>query len=210
MAYEKLLILESAWSDDIADSRETREIYASLETLLSLQDDPMRIIQRPLISSRYIDDINQFVSLESNRKGPNVVVLSAHGSYDSNFDNKGKLKHTRQLTAWDGDVNISRDIRKIEGNLSRTIFVLDACEIGTEIKSFRAASGALGIIGFSESVDWIDSSVFVLALLLRLQKSGVFQMERARPERPKNILDEMRNGHYKSLMDSLKVEYAFA
>ena len=210
MAYEKLLILESAWSDDIADSRATREIYTSLETLLSLQNDPMRIIQRPLISSRYLDDINQFVSLDANKKGPNVIVLSAHGSYDYDIDNKGKRKHKRQLTAWDGDLNISTDIKKIGGNLSRTIFILDACEIGTAIKSFRVASGALGVIGFSESVAWIDSSVFVLALLLRLQGGGIFQMKRASPVCPKNILEEMHNGLYKSLMDSLKVEYSFA
>lgn len=210
MAYEKLLILESAWSDEIADSRATREIYTSLETLLSLQDDPIRIIQRPLLSSRYIDDIGQFVSLDANQRGPNVIILSAHGSYDLDIDNKGKRKHSRQLTAWDGDINISEDIRKINGNLSRSIFILDACEIGTEIKSFRAAIGALGVIGFSDSVDWIDSSVFVLTLLLRLQRSGVFHMERAGQERPKSILEEMKNGQYKSLMDSLNVEYSFA
>ena len=44
MAYEKILILESAWSDEISDSRATREIYGSLETLFSLHDDPLRII----------------------------------------------------------------------------------------------------------------------------------------------------------------------
>jgi hypothetical protein len=167
-------------------------------------------IQRPLLYCRYIEDIDHFVCLDANQRGPNVILLSAHGSHDYSVDKAGKPKHRRQLTAWDGEINISRDIRRVKGDLSRTIFVLDACEIGVEIQSFRAASGALGIIGFSEAVDWVDSSVFVLALLLKMQSKGVFHMERARPERPRGILQEMQTGGYGSLMDSLNVAFSFA
>ena len=79
MANEKVLILEAPWSDDIEDTQATRDIYASAETLLRIGTNPVRIISRPLISTTYAQDIEQFVDLDCNRRGPNVVVLSAHG-----------------------------------------------------------------------------------------------------------------------------------
>lgn len=212
MANEKILILEAPWSSNIADTRAVREIYSSAETLLSVHPEPIRIIQRPLVSTTYINDIDQFVSLECNKRGPNIIVFSAHGSH-SLLKRSGGTKHRRELQAFDCDVNISAQIQKISANLGRTIFILDACEVGRNLKSFREAAKALGAIGFSEIVDWVDSSVFVLAVLLRFQDGGIFHLKRARTNRgntmPKTqrIIEEMVNGNYKSLAKSLGVQY---
>ena len=214
MAFEKLLILESSWSQDITDSRTTKEVYTSLQTLLSLQDEPIRIIQRPLISKTYISDIEKFVELDANQKGPNIIILSAHGSYND-VGKKGKVVHRRELQAFDKKINLSRDIRKISEKIQRTIFILDACEIGEGIASFLKASKALGVIGFTESVDWIDSSVFILALLLKFQQNGVFHLQRARKSTdfitplPEKVLMEMKDGKYKLLAKSLGLKYKF-
>jgi|GEM_PF-1794188 len=214
MANEKILILEAPWSSNIADTRATREIYSSAETLLSIHNEPIRIIQRPLVSTTYLEDIKQFVSLKCNERGPNVVVLSAHGNH-SLVLRTGTDRHRRELQAFDGDVNISAEIKRISGLLSRTVFVLDACEVGENVRSFRKAAGAVGAIGFSKAVDWVDSSVFVLALLLRFQAQGFFHLKRARrntgntmPMAEKTI-SEMTNGAYKSLAKSLGLEYNF-
>lgn len=214
MANEKILILEAPWSAHIADTRATRQIYSSAETLLSVHTEPVRIIQRPLLSTLYLQDIKQFVSLECNQRGPNVVILSAHGSHTL-IETNNVNKHRRELEAFDGTINISVQIRQISLFLSRTIFILDSCETGREIASFRRAAGALGIIGFTESVDWIDSSVFVLAMLLKFQSESVFHLKRARSTtgntttRAQKVLQEMAGGKYKSLMESLGVTYSF-
>ena len=208
MAMEKILILEAPWSDEIEDTRATREIYSSAETLLSVYPEPLRIIQRPLISSTYIDDIERFVSLDCNLRGPNVVIFSAHGVHSLV---SGK-KHRRELQAFDGDINISKEVTKLNGKLGRTIFILDACKIGIKPESFRKATGALAVIGFTKKVDWIDSSIFVLAVLLRLQEGGVLHLRRARKKQStvKKVIEGMTDGVYKSLADSLDVKHDFA
>jgi hypothetical protein len=111
---------------------------------------------------------------------------------------------------------MSTGIRKLNAELARTIIVLDACKVGTKIGSLREAAGALGTIGFSKDVSWVDSSIFVLALLLRFQQHGVFHLKRARKStgltQPKaeKVLEEMKDGPYKSLWDYLGVESTFA
>ncbi len=216
MAYEKILILEARWSDRVEDTRATREIYASAETLLSVHpEQPIRIIQTPLLSGTYLADIDRFVGLPSNQSGPNLVIFSAHGSHCLVKSKNGE-KHRRFLQAFDGDINLSTEIRRLKGRLDRTILVLDACEAGDNIASFRRAAGALGAVGFSKSVSWVDSSVFVLAMLLRLQESNIFHLRRARKSsgstqgRAEKVIEDMATRVYKSLVDSLGLQYSFA
>ena len=78
MVNNKILIFEAPWSG-IDDTRATREIYKSAETLLQLGPDPVQIIQRPLISTTYKDDISEFATLPCNQKGPNFIIFSTHG-----------------------------------------------------------------------------------------------------------------------------------
>jgi hypothetical protein len=214
VAFEKLLILESTWSKRITDTRETTRIYTSMETLFSLNKEPIRIIQRPLLSSLYKKYIKQFVSLAANQKGPNVIIISAHGSHEL-IEDGDSIKHRREIQALDGTINISADIRSLSTKLNRTILILDACDVGTNISSFRNASGALGVIGFNTEVDWVDSAVFILALLLRFQSEKVFHLQRISKgpdttSKPEKVLSSMENGTYKTLMKSLGVQYNFA
>lgn len=211
MANEKILILEGPWSDDIEDTYSTRDIYASADTLLRLGPSPIGMIQRPLVSSTYISDIEKFVNLECNKIGPNVVILSAHGS--RKITRKQKIR--RELDAIDGKINISQDIRKLNQFLKRTIIILDSCNVGEEIRAFRNASGALAVIGFANEVSWIDSSVFILALLLNFHSSKMFHLKRARQSTsrdqslPEKIIEKMSKGAYKSIHESLGIEYSF-
>lgn len=211
--FEKLLILEGSWAQDpehyIADSRSTTRIYSGFESLLSVQSNPVFIIARPLLKSRFDQDIGQFLDLPGNQKGLNVIILSGHGYYKKVKDEAGKMKHRRVLFAIDGKMNLSRRIRKLSRRLCRTIFILDACDVGTSISSFRDASSALGVIGFKESVDWIDSSVFILALLLRYQAEGIFQMKRLSAVKPQRVLEDMRDGSYRSLWKRLDLKFSF-
>jgi len=213
VAYEKLLILESTWAseddDYIRDSRSTARIYLSFESLLSLHDEPVLAIHRPLLAARYLTDIGQFIRLPSNRRGPNVIILSAHGSFRG--QRKGRrLINRRRLHAIDGVVKLSKDVRSLRGQLGRTIFVLDACDIGTRVAAFRAGAGALGAVGFSKTVDWIDSATFILALLLRFQDEGIFQMRRSSARKPASVLAAMAKGPYRSLARELGLEVSFA
>lgn len=218
MSYEKLLILESKWSDEITDTRSSTEIYTSIESLLSLQEDPARIINRPLLSSLYLEDINQFVSLKANETGPNIIVLAAHGNHTT-IKRGGKTVNRRVLDGYDAEIHLSTDmqkyVKKYGDNLKRSIFILDSCQIGTNVSGFLNVSKAYGVVGFSKNVDWIDSAVFTLALLLKFQQKGVFQLKRARKSNgnqvpmPEKIIQGMKSGFYSPLMDALGVEYKF-
>lgn len=207
MANEKILIFESAWSKRIEDTQSTREIYSSAETLLGLGPSPARIIQRPLVSSTYLGDIEKFVALESNKKGLNVIILSAHGRHAETRRGRNK----RELEAFDQEIDIGAEIRKVSGKLGRTIIVLDSCGVAKNARSFRTVAGSMGVIGFSEDVDWVDSSIFILALLLNFQEAGVFDLKtrNASLSRAKKTVDGMMRGTYKSFGSSLGIVKSF-
>lgn len=208
----KILILESNWAEDevnyIKDSRSTAKIYSSIETLLSLHEKPLQIIQRPLLACRFVKDIEQFVNLDENKKGINIIILSAHGSLHKK-KKFNKRKYTRNLCAIDGDINISSEVKKLSQLLNRSIIILDSCSVGENIKSFLKASGALGVIGFSKSIDWIDSAVFIFALLCKYQDDKIFYLQRKSSIKPKQILDGMKSSHYSLFFEELGIESEF-
>lgn len=216
VANEKVLIFEAPWSEHIDQTQATRDIYTSAETLLRVGPHPVRVIQRPLIKSSYIEDIRQFTELECNQRGPNFVVFSAHGAYKQ-VGARGRkgIFHRRSLEAFDGSLNLSAGIQTASESLRRTIMILDSCDIGKSIKSFYRASGAAGVIGFSKEVDWVDSTMFILAVLLRYHSEEVMNLKKIRKttkkstSRPQKVLDEMTNGAWKSLAKSLGVTRYF-
>ena len=224
MANEKVLILEAPWSGKIEDTQATRDIYVSAEMLLRSGAKPARVIHRPLISTTYKDDIEKFVELDCNQRGPNVIVLSAHGEWvrktvvKKQTSVRRRVVRHRHLEAFDGDINLSHDIQSLRDKLSRSIVVLDACEVGVSPKKFRERSGALAVVGFAEEVDWVDSSMFVLAMLFKLHQGGVLSLKRAtqsteaRRSRVENVIKAMideQDGPYASLAKSLGVRTAF-
>jgi hypothetical protein len=213
MAFEKILILESTWADDsdeyIRDARSTARIYLSFESLLSLHEVPVFAVHKPLLAARYLRDIRQFVSLPANATGLNVVILSAHGSF-TRVKKGDQLVNRRRLHAIDAEIKLSKDILSFKGVLKRTLFILDACDVGSRVSAFRSASDALGVIGFSKSVDWVDSTTFVLALLLHMQSNGIFQQSQSSSRGIAHLVNRLRYGAYKSLASSLGLEVAWA
>jgi hypothetical protein len=136
-------------------------------------------------------------------------VLSAHGSF-SRVKKGSRLVNRRRMSAIDGEIKLSKDIHGLQGDLERTIFILDSCDIGSQISAFRRAAGALAVVGFSESVDWVDSAAFILALLLHLQSAGIFHARRNLRKRIEREINRLREGPYKSLATALGLEVAFA
>ena len=215
MANEKILVFEVPWSPRIDETQATKDIYMSAETQLRIGPEPVRVIHRPLISSRYTQDIEDFAALECNQSGPNFVIFSAHGSFTPLPRDKNKIRYRREIEAFDGEVNLSTEIRKVSKSLTRTIIILDSCDIGEKIKSFYHASGAAGVIGFAEEVDWVDSTTFILAVLLKYYGGGVMTQKRIRKTTTKTVssqqkvLEGMTKGAWKSLAESLGVESYF-
>ena len=209
----KVLIFEAPWSTDIEMDYMTSDIYKSAETLLRLGSNPVRIITRPLISSTYLQDIEKFVNLPCNEKGYNVVVFSAHG--DLKRSKGRRLLVRRQLVAFDGNVNISADAKEMEEyGLQRSVIILDSCKLGSGVKSFAERCGALGVIGFEKDVDWVDSSVFVLATLFNFHQD-ILHLKRAhqstftRVSKAEKVMKHMVRGSYASLAESLGVQAFF-
>ena len=214
MANEKILVFEAPWSTRIDETQATKDIYMSAETLLRVGPEPVRVIHRPLISTRYKQDIRDFAVLECNQRGPNFIIFSAHGSFTALRRNKRKV-YRRNLEAFDGGVNLSTGIRDVSDSLTRTIIILDSCDIGDKIKSFYRASGAAGVIGFTEEIDWVDSTMFILAVLLKFHGEGVMNQKRIRKTTEKTkssqqkVLEDMTKGAWKSLAKSLGVQSYF-
>lgn len=194
MALEKLLILETDWQEGKPAGR----LYASLAQLPA--EPPLECLRRPFLAATYLQELRDFVRLPANRKGINVVVFSAHGYYQPG--------EPRLLKGMDGRVDLG-ELRDLRGQLRKTIFILDACQVGSDLHSFISATDALGVLGFQKQVNWLASSVFVLALLRRFHQDGVFHLRRHSPIRPRKILDSMQAHEYHPLMTQLGVTYLF-
>ena len=108
-----------------------------------------------------------------------------------------------------GRFNLSKGVRALHAKLARSIVILDSCWLGDTLERFRKLSGALAVaVGFDDEVDWVDSSMFVLAILCRLHQEDVLSLKRTRP-RSKTVITKMINGPYSSLAESLSVQTAF-
>jgi hypothetical protein len=63
-----VLILEGNWAEDkenyLIDSRSTSKLYTALEDIVSLEQNPVKFIQRPLLNSRFIEYIKEFNDAE--------------------------------------------------------------------------------------------------------------------------------------------------
>ncbi|MCP4702940.1 MAG: hypothetical protein GY862_39675 [Gammaproteobacteria bacterium] len=208
MSHEKLLIIESDWTKgngtQSTQTRSSAKLYASVENLVSGGNPIVCSVIKPFLTTAYLKDIEYFVKLPANRKGPNVIIISSHGFYDRTDCREGHI-----VAAIDAQIDLGNEIRFLAALLKRTVFILDACHIGVDLASFRAASGALGVIGFQKEVNWTASSAFVLALLRRYVYEGVFGMRRSSPVKPLNVLKSMQQDGYGSLMAQLGVAYEF-
>ncbi len=175
----------------------------------------MRIISRPLIRATYHKDIQQFVDLGCNRNGANVIVFSAHGAR-SRVQTGKRYRTRRELTAFDGDINLSAGIRRLNDKLNRSVLILDSRWVGRGLQSFQEASGALGVLGFAKKVDSVDSAVFILAVLFKLHENGalgptdgVADHDLPSDSTAQDTVTEMISSSYSSLAKSLGVEISF-
>lgn len=218
MAHEKILILESTWAEEadeyLTDTSSSSRVYRALEVMTSTQDHPITTVVRPLLRARFERDLRGFAQLPANSGGNNVVVLCGHGRLDEvkGGKRKKKVKRRRVLEAYDGDLDLDKGMKALaeDGVLERSIIILDSCDVGDSPKKFRRKCGALGVIAFQETVDWTDSSVFVLGLLLHFMEDGVFHLKRRSSARPRRALESMMDGAYGSMAKALGVAQAWA
>jgi hypothetical protein len=204
----QVLILEGNWGEDeaayLTDSRSTSRLYAALEDLLSLGSKPVKFIQRPLLNRRFTKDIRNFISLTKNQSKGTVIILSAHGSRRKTEEGKKR----RVLRAFDGKLNLSLKIKEVGDTLGNTILVLDSCEIGQKLELFQRVAKALAVIGFRQDVGWVESAVFILALLDKLDDYNYFYFSNETEIRhaATAAINAMWDVPYKSLAEHLGAE----
>jgi hypothetical protein len=206
----KVLFLESCWSNEsdgndfLLNRRSAAKLYSALEMLGSTWQSPLITVNRPLLAKRFQPDIQAFVRLEHNRRGPNAVVLSAHGGE--------KISNRRPIVSdyLGRHVDLWKEFGELAGSLQRTIIFLDSCVLGSDAAALRLRADCLGVISFGADVGWTDAAILILAILTKFQEEGVFHMERASPVRPRQILESMTGGAYQSLCESLALDHAFS
>ena len=214
MKNTKVLIIEGPWSDRVDDNTSTTSFYSAAEQILSDGVRPIHVAKRPLIPSLYLRDIESFLDLPCNESGPNVIIMSAHG-YIVRRKSSDRKGFRRAMSAFDGRINITKELPQLKEKLNRSVVVLDACNIGIKPLSLLDRCGAIAVIGFGKKVVWTDSSMFVLALLLKLQEARVFELRQVREltsvRRPRieRVINGMVEGVYSSLSVSLNVETAY-
>ena len=93
-------------------------------------------------------------------------------------------------------------------SLVNSIFVLDSCAVGFEIHKFRKPHDIFGCIGFDDDADWIDSTIFILALLAKMASRNLFV--RSPGYSHVELLEEMQQGAYAELMKMLGVSFDFS
>jgi len=202
-----VLILEGNWGEErdyLTDSRSASRFYVALEDLFNIEEDrPIRFISRPLLKSKFAENIAEFVSLTKRKMGGAVIILSAHGAQ---VRHKGKRR--RVLQAIDGDLNLSVQITKLDCSLEKIVLILDSCEIGEGLDSFQKNANALAVIGFQQSPDWLDSLVFILALLQKLATKNYFSKKTNLKQAAKKAIESMKKSPYDKLTEHLEVEVA--
>ncbi len=201
------LILEGSWAEEpdyLTDSRSTATLYTALEDLLSLGGTHIRLIHRPLLKHRFVQDIRDFVRLTEKQSGGTVIILSGHGARIRT--KKGRRR--RVLQALDGKLNLSVEIKQVNDVLRKTVLILDSCEVGESLHLFQGAANALAVIGFTQSVDWVDSTVFILAFLNKLDDAGYFSARKRVAPAAKKAIGEMWKKPYAALGEHLGAEKA--
>ncbi|MEI6126382.1 MAG: hypothetical protein WCQ99_07495 [Pseudomonadota bacterium] len=209
---EKLLILESAWSQcgrsRLTDRRSTTAIYKAGIDATNL-NDRLVVLTRPLIARNFATDIDNFLSLPANWKGINVIILSGHG-YDKflHEGEDGEIILTKSIEAYDGQISLL-DINEIRYSMSRTILIFDCCNVGEHVHKVFKSTGCFGVIGFAKEAIWLDSTLFLQNVLMRFLIYGIFDMKHMKKDKVISIFTDMRKCGYKQLMDSLAVKYRF-
>lgn len=196
------LILEGSWAEEpdyLTDSRSTATLYTALEDLLSLGGTHIRLIHRPLLKHRFVQDIRDFVRLTEKQSGGTVIILSGHGARIRT--KKGRRR--RVLQALDGKLNLSVEIKQVNDVLRKTVLILDSCEVGESLHLFQRAANALAVIGFTQSVDWVDSTTFILALLNKLDDAKFFTARKRIERAASKALDQMWQDPYGALGKAL-------
>jgi len=212
MQYPRLLLLESTWAEAMTDymacTKSTARLYGCLSNLVLDKYGPVNVIEKPLLAHRFQQDVMQFSELPL--KGLHIVIISGHGAdiFQPGAKSVGMSTSNKGVRCIDGEISLIAHLRPIRENLSRTLLIIDACCMGTEVHNLVKQTGIYGCVGFAKSVAWDESTIYVLALLFEFFQNGIFH-EKASLDKAKKILHSMQRGAYGSLMRSLKVEYAF-
>ncbi len=197
---EKALILESDWRTSPATSASqphaVKTLYAS-----AFQNAACTMRYRPLSAHTFISDCYDFLGLPDNRRGPNLILLSTHGEYSA--------EGLRHLSATEQVIVLEELLTLLQPHLSRTLLVLDICQVGQALPPLCQQFGLLGVVGFAGRVNWTASSAFILSLLRHWLAADVFNMQRASSRRPAKVLEQMQSGRYTRLMQLLEVNSAW-
>jgi len=197
----KLLILEAAWRKH-PTSAPTETRSASALYVAAVQGPTLQVERHALRADTLVQRVNTFVGYPENRRGLNVIVLSAHGHYDA-------LSGRRTLAMDDGAAEFYPLLAAIGPHLRRSLVMLDACQIGQQPQHLRQALALLGVVGFAREVSWTASGVLMHALLRRWMEAGVFHLRRASPIRAKRVVESFFHNEYKMLSQRLALTYAF-
>ncbi len=197
---EKILILEADWratpNAPPSQSQRATPLYCS-----AFQHSSLIPRCRDLRASTIANECRTFLRLAENQRGANFILLSSHGEFLASGQ--------RALAATEQTIVLEPLLHHLRPLLSRTLLILDVCQIGQALPSLCQHSGLLGVLGFQARVNWTASSIFILSWLRHCVAAEILLMRRASSQRPAKLLAQMQNGDYAKLARQLAVQAAW-
>ncbi len=197
---EKVLLFESNWRTAPGAAPSQPHSVVPLYRF-ALQQTQFQLRSRCLLAATLLAECRSFLCLPENQRGVNLLLFSTHGEW---------LEDGRRcLAAADRLLLLEVALQPLRPHLSRTLLVLDACQVGRELPQLCQTFGLLGAVGFAGTVNWTASSAFILSLLRQWVAAEVLHLRRASSRRPAQVMAHMQAGSYAPLMQQLGVQHAW-
>jgi len=155
MKYAKnIFAIEGEWTNRLTDKETIKSSLTFLEEIYGIK----HIFRKVNTFSSLLDYLHQ--GTKPSYKNYGIIVLAFHGS------NKG-------IELEGQDISLTELANKCEGVLEDKLIHFSSCAIlkdDDDIKYFKKVTGAKKMMGYSRNIDFLESTLFDIALLQKLNE----------------------------------------
>ncbi|MBK5214780.1 MAG: hypothetical protein JJE55_14095 [Flavobacteriaceae bacterium] len=149
---KNILAIEGEWTNRLTDKETIKSSLTFLEEIYGIQ----YIFRKVNTFNSLVDYLDQ--GTKASYKNYGIIVLAFHGSNEG-IRLEGK------------DISLENLAMECDGILEDKLVHFSSCAIFKDIediKFFKKITGAKKVMGYSENVDFLESTLFDIALLQKL------------------------------------------